>query len=134
MYPGQAPVALADRGPDCLDDDCVPHLILLGNSRVLGNLAAWLLGANRWPASSRMQEPLSIGLSTMATASLAYSFGLPMRLGNAASLVSTCANSSGIAAVIPVLNRLGAIDSTRMPRLPRSRAMVRVIPAMPAFA
>jgi hypothetical protein len=81
-----------------------------------------------------MQEPLSIGFSTIATASRAYSLGRPIRLGNAASLVSVSANSSGMLAVRPVLNRLGAIDSTRMPRLPRSRAIVRVIPAMPALA
>ena len=40
--------------------------------------------------------PLSIGFSTMATASLPYSSGRPMRFGNAASLVSTSANSSGM--------------------------------------
>ena len=38
------------------------------------------------------------------------------------------------ACVSPVWNKLGAIVTTRMPRLPRSRAMVRVIPAMPALA
>ena len=91
-------------------------------------------GAKRWPASRRMQQPLSIGFSTMATASLAYSSGRPMRLGNAASLVSTSANSSGIPLVMPVLNRLGAMARTRMPRLPRSRAIVSVMPAIPALA
>ena len=57
-----------------------------------------------------------------------------MRFGNAASFVSMSANSSGMPAVMPVLNRLGAIATTRMPMLPRSRAIVSVIPAMPAFA
>ena len=55
--------------------------------------------------------PLSIGFSTMATASLPYSSGRPMRFGNAASLVSTSANSSGMPSVRPVLNRLGAMAS-----------------------
>ena len=70
----------------------------------------------------------------MATASLAYSSGRPMRLGKAASLVRASANSSGIPLVIPVLKRLGAMAMTRMPRLPRSRAMVSIMPAMPALA
>ena len=34
----------------------------------------------------------------------------------------------------PVLNRLGAIARTRMPREPRSRAIVSAMPAMPALA
>ena len=54
------------------------------------------LGAKRWPASRRMHWPLSIGFSTIASASLAYSSGLPSRFGNAASLVSALANSSGM--------------------------------------
>ena len=53
------------------------------------------LGANRCPASSRRHWPLSIGLSTIAATSLAYSSGRPSRFGNAASLVSAAANSSG---------------------------------------
>ena len=51
-----------------------------------------------------------------------------------ASLVSCVANSSGMPWVNPVANRLGAIHSTRMPTEPRSRAIVRHIPAIPAFA
>ena len=39
--------------------------------------------------------PLSIGFSTMATASLAYSSGRPMRLGKAASLVRLCGELVG---------------------------------------
>ena len=31
VHAGQAPIALADRRPDCLDDDCVPHVILRGD-------------------------------------------------------------------------------------------------------
>jgi hypothetical protein len=57
-----------------------------------------------------------------------------MRLGKAASRVSCAAISSGIRCVMPVAKRLGAIAITRIPRLPRSRAIVRHIPAMPAFA
>src|SRR5581483_8712377 len=36
------------------------------------------LGANRCPASSRRHWPLSIGLSTMAATSFAYSMGRPI--------------------------------------------------------
>src|SRR5271155_815066 len=92
------------------------------------------LGANRWPASSRRHWPFSMGLSTMAATSLAYSSGRPSRFGNAASLVSAVAYSSGMPLVSPVANRLGAIANTRMPSDPRSRAMVRHMPAMPALA
>ena len=41
-------------------------------------------------------EPLSIGVSTIATTSRPYSSGRPMRFGNAASLVRASANSSGM--------------------------------------
>src|SRR6516162_7303688 len=92
------------------------------------------LGANRCPASSRRHWPLSIGLSTIAATSLAYSIGRPIRLGKAASRVNVAAISSGTIWVNPVRNRLGAIASTRIPSDPRSRAMVRHIPAMPALA
>src|SRR5688500_15569801 len=92
------------------------------------------LGANRWPASRRMQPPLSIGFSTIATTSFPYSSGRPMRFGKAASLVRAAANSSGIPCVMPVAKRLGAMARARIPRLPRSRAMVRAMPAMPALA
>ncbi|CNJ15108.1 Uncharacterised protein [Mycobacterium tuberculosis] len=77
---------------------------------------------------------MSIGLSTIAATSLAYSSGRPSRLGKAASLVNAEANSSGMPLVSPVANRLGAMASTRMPRDPKSRAMVRHMPAMPALA
>src|SRR3954451_22553938 len=60
--------------------------------------------------------------------------GAPHPLGKAASRTRVAAISSGIRAVAPVANRLGAIASTRMPSEPRSRAMVRHIPAMAAFA
>ena len=86
------------------------------------------------PASSRMQRPLSIGFSTIATASLPYSSGRPNRLGKAASLVRVAANSSGMPSVRPVANRLGAMAMARMPRLPRSRAMVNTMPTMPDLA
>src|ERR1700752_4642471 len=99
-----------------------------------GTAGGIYLGANRCPASSRRHWPLSIGLSTMAAASFAYSMGRPIRLGNAASRVSVAAISSGTIAVNPVKNRLGAIASTRMPIDPRSRAMVRHMPAIAALA
>jgi hypothetical protein len=91
------------------------------------------LGAKRWPASSRRHWPLSIGFSTIAATSFAYSSGRPSRFGNAASLVNAFANSSGMPSVSPVANRLGAMASARIPLLPMSRAIVRHIPAMPAF-
>ena len=49
-------------------------------------------------------------------------------------MVSETANSSGMPLVSPVANRLGAIASTRMPSEPRSRAIVRLMPAIPALA
>jgi Acyl-CoA dehydrogenase, C-terminal domain len=68
-----------------------PAAARLNQSRTAADLRRIYFGAKRWPPSSRMQEPLSIGFSTIATASLAYSSGRPMRLGNAASLVSVWA-------------------------------------------
>ena len=56
-----------------------------------------------------------------------------MHLGNAASLMSGSLKSSGIPAVIPVSNRLGAMALTRIPIEPRPRAIVNDMPAMPAF-
>ena len=53
------------------------------------------MGAKRWPASRRRHWPLSIGLSTIATTSFAYSSGLPSRFGNAASLVNAAGELVG---------------------------------------
>ena len=89
-------------------------------------------GPKRWPASSRIVPPLSIGFSMIATTSLAYSSGLPIRFGNAASLTSRL-HLVRHAWTSPVSNRLGAIAFTRMPNEPRSRAMVSDMPATPAF-
>ena len=63
--------------------------------------------------------PLSIGFSMIATASLAYSSGLPIHAGKAASLVDAVLNSSGTPFTMPVSNRLGAMALTRMPNDPR---------------
>lgn len=81
-----------------------------------------------------MVWPLSMGLRMMASASQANSSGRPGRRGNAASLVSVAITSSCAPSIRPVANRLGAMASTRMPRLPRSRAIGRLIPAIPALA
>ena len=78
--------------------------------------------------------PFNIGFSTMATARRAYSSGLPIRFGNAASLVSVSVIASGILAVAPVAKRLGAMATTLMPIEPRSRAIVNVMAAMPPLA
>ena len=65
---------------------------------------------------------------------LAVLLGWPRRLGKAASLVSVAANSSGMPLVSPVLKRLGAMAMARMPRLPRSWAMVNTMPTTPNLA
>ena len=81
------------------------------------------LGAKRWPRVQSQALPVEHRVLDDGDASFAYSSGRPRRLGNAASLVSTLANSSGMPSVSPVANRLGAMASTRMPMLPRSRAI-----------
>ena len=106
---------------------------LVGAARGLDGANLRYFGANRWPASSRIVPPLSIGLSMIASASLAYSSGRPIRRGNAASFTSTSLKSSGMPAVMPVSNRLGAIALTRIPSEPRSRAIVSDIAATAAF-
>ena len=51
-------------------------------------MACGYFGAKRCPPSRRIVEPLSIGVSTIATTSRPYSSGRPIRFGNAASFVS----------------------------------------------
>src|ERR1700678_1731660 len=104
------------RGHRLLDredgDPCQRH-----HGKLLGNRnaaeRAGQRGANRWPASSLMVWPLSIGFFTIASASQAYSSGRPARLGNAASLVRVAMISSEAPSSRPVANRLGAIVITR---------------------
>ncbi len=57
-----------------------------------------------------------------------------MRCGKAASFVMLSELSTGMPAVRPVANKLGAMVMQRMPKLPRSRAIVNVIAEMPPFA
>ena len=80
-----------------------------------------------------MTSPLSIGFSTMCTANAPYSSGLPSRLGCGTCLPSDSLAGSGRPASNGVSNRPGAIVTTRMPLLARSRAMGNVIPTTPPF-
>ena len=72
---------------------------------LIGHASTPYFGAKRWPASSRMHEPFSIGVLDDRHHQPPYSSGRPMRFGNAASFVSTSANSSGMPCVRPVLEQ-----------------------------
>ena len=100
-----------------------------------GSPPAWrLLG--REPLSGVQSQALAVEHRVVHDRrhQLGVLLGRPSRLGKAASLGQRGANSSGMPLVNPVANRLGAIASTRIPSDPRSRAMVRHMPAMPALA
>ena len=81
--------------------------------------------------SSRIVSPLSIGLSMIERAILAYSDGSPSRLGNGTCAPSERCASSGREASSGVRNRPGAMVHTRMPERANSRAMGMVMPTIP---
>src|SRR6476619_2827980 len=81
--------------------------------------------------SSRMTSPLSIGFSTMCTASAPYSSGSPRRAGWGTCLPSEACASSGSEPSSGVLNRPGAMVTTRIRSRDRSRAIGRVMPTTP---
>src|ERR1700682_5044109 len=90
-------------------------------------------GAMRMAPSRRMTSPLSIGFATMWAASAPYSSGLPSRAGCGTCAPSDFLASSGRPASSGVSNRPGAMVTTRMPLLAKSRAIGSVMPTTPPF-
>ena len=78
-----------------------------------------------------MTSPLSIGFSTMCTASAPYSSGLPSRLGCGTCLPSDSLADSGSPASSGVSNSPGAMVTTRIRSRDRSRAIGSVMPTTP---
>lgn len=69
----------------------------------------------RLPPSSRSTLPFSIGFSTTATASCAYSSAVPNRGGNRSVLARLARTLADVCWPMAVSNREGAIVTTRMP-------------------
>ena len=88
-------------------------------------------GAMRIAPSRRIVSPLSIGLATMALTSWPYSDGSPSRDGCGTCLPSEACTSSGRLPSSGVLNRPGAMVTTRIFDWARSRAIGSVMPTMP---
>src|SRR5579859_3661400 len=87
----------------------------------------------RRAASRRIVSPLSIGFSTIAFTSAAYSLGRPRRCGWGTSFASAARTSAGRPASIGVSKMPGAIVITRICWLARSRAIGSVMPTTPPF-
>src|SRR5262249_27394078 len=88
-------------------------------------------GAILMAPSSLMTSPLSIGFSTMCTASAPYSSGSPRRAGCGTCLPSEACASSGSEPSSGVLKRPGAMVTTRIRSRARSRAIGSVMPTTP---
>ncbi|CKU27100.1 Uncharacterised protein [Mycobacterium tuberculosis] len=78
-----------------------------------------------------MTSPLSIGFSMMCRTSAPYSSGLPSREGCGTCWPSEALASAGNEASSGVSNRPGAMVTTRISLLARSRAIGRVMPTTP---
>ena len=77
--------------------------------------------------SSRIVSPFSIGFSTMACTSIAYSAGRPRRCGKGTVEPRNFFTLSGSEASMGVSKRPGAMVITRTPSVLRSRAIGSVI-------
>ncbi|MNO04288.1 hypothetical protein D3C81_2252710 [compost metagenome] len=69
----------------------------------------------------------------ISSASVAYSAGLPRRLGKGTDAASAALTLSGAPCSSGVLKMPGSMVLTRMPSPIRSRAMGSVMPTTPAF-
>jgi protocatechuate 3,4-dioxygenase beta subunit len=90
-------------------------------------------GVMRIAPSKRIVSPFSMGFATTCVTSKPYSSGSPSRAGCGTCVPSDAFASSGRPASSGVLNRPGAMVTTRILAEARSRAMGRVIPTIPPF-
>ena len=81
----------------------------------------YILEGMRMPPSNRITVPFNIEFSTPSLTTLANSSGFPGLRGNSITLVKLALTLSLIIAVMPLSKRLGAIVTTRIPYLARSR-------------
>ena len=81
----------------------------------------YILEGMRMPPSNRITVPFNIEFSTLSLTTLANSSGFPGLRGNSITLVKLALTLSLIKAVMPLSKRLGAIVTTRIPYLARSR-------------
>ena len=94
---------------------------------------AYILEGMRMPPSNRITVPFNIEFSTPSLTTLANSSGFPGLRGNSITLVKLALTLSLIKAVMPLSKRLGAIVTTRIPYLARSRVKGSVREAKAPF-